>query len=42
VFLVLSPVTATVLGGTLLGQPVTWGMMAGVAAGLWVPGREGR
>ena len=39
VFLALSPITATVLGVVLLGEPVTIGMMAGVvcvAAGLWV------
>jgi drug/metabolite transporter (DMT)-like permease len=44
VFLSLSPVTAAVLGVTLLGEPVTLGMMAGVtcvAAGLWVANREG-
>jgi drug/metabolite transporter (DMT)-like permease len=44
VFLSLSPVTAAVLGITLLGEPVTLGMMAGVgcvAAGLWVANREG-
>jgi drug/metabolite transporter (DMT)-like permease len=39
VFLALSPITATALGVVLLGEPVTAGMMAGVAcvaAGLWV------
>ena len=39
VFLALSPITATVLGVVLLGEPATVGMMAGVAcvaAGLWV------
>jgi len=44
VFLSLSPITAAVLGVTLLGEPVTLGMMAGVAcvaAGLWVAGTEG-
>jgi drug/metabolite transporter (DMT)-like permease len=44
VFLALSPVTAAVLGVALLGEPVTLGMMAGmacVAAGLWVAGTEG-
>lgn len=44
VFLSLSPVTAAVLGVTLLGEPVTPGMIAGaacVAAGLWVANREG-
>jgi hypothetical protein len=43
VFLSLSPVTAAVLGVTLLGEPVTTGMMAGVmcvAAGLWVANAE--
>jgi drug/metabolite transporter (DMT)-like permease len=43
VFLSLSPVTAAVLGVTLLGEPVTMGMIAGVtcvAAGLWVANRE--
>jgi drug/metabolite transporter (DMT)-like permease len=43
VFLSLSPVTAAVLGVTLLGEPVTVGMIAGVvcvAAGLWVANRE--
>jgi drug/metabolite transporter (DMT)-like permease len=43
VFLALSPVTATALGIVLLGEPVTAGMMAGVAcvaAGLWVANRE--
>ena len=43
VFLPLSPVTAAVLGVTLLGEPVTLGMMAGVmcvAAGLWVANWE--
>ncbi|MEA2915022.1 MAG: hypothetical protein QOJ15_7103, partial [Bradyrhizobium sp.] len=45
VFLSLSPVTAAVLGVTLLGEPVTMGMIAGVAcvaAGLWVANREER
>jgi len=39
VFLALSPITAIVLGVALLGEPVTAGMVAGVAcvaAGLWV------
>jgi drug/metabolite transporter (DMT)-like permease len=39
VFLSLSPVTAAVLGVTLLGEPVTAAMIAGVAcvaAGLWI------
>lgn len=43
VFLALSPITATALGVALLGEPVTAGMMAGVAcvaAGLWVANRE--
>jgi drug/metabolite transporter (DMT)-like permease len=43
VFLALSPITATVLGVGLLGEPVTVGMMAGVAcvaAGLWVANWE--
>ena len=43
VFLALSPVTASVLGVTLLGEPLTAGMMAGVvcvAAGLWIANRE--
>jgi drug/metabolite transporter (DMT)-like permease len=43
VFLSLSPVTAAVLGVTLLGEPVTAGMIAGVAcvaAGLWVANWE--
>ena len=50
VFLSLSPVTATVLGATLLGEAVTSGIIAGVvcvAIGLWLasaygePDREG-
>ncbi len=44
VFLSLSPITAAVLGVTLLGEPVTAAMIAGVAcvaAGLWVAGGEG-
>jgi drug/metabolite transporter (DMT)-like permease len=44
VFLALSPITAIVLGVTLLGEPVTMGMLAGVAcvaAGLWVANSEG-
>jgi len=44
VFLALSPITAAALGVALLGEPVTAGMMAGVAcvaAGLWVAGKEG-
>jgi drug/metabolite transporter (DMT)-like permease len=44
VFLALSPITATLAGVMLLGEPVTAGMMAGVAcvaAGLWVAGWEG-
>ncbi len=43
VFLSLSPITATILGVTLLGEPVTAGMIAGVAcvaAGLWVANWE--
>ena len=43
VFLALSPVTAAALGVTLLGEPVTLGMGAGVAcvaAGLWVANWE--
>ena len=43
VFLALSPVTATILGVTLLGEAVTLGMMAGVAcvaAGLWLANWE--
>jgi drug/metabolite transporter (DMT)-like permease len=39
VFLSLSPITAAVLGVTLLGEPVTAAMIAGVAcvaAGLWI------
>lgn len=43
VFLSLSPVTAAVLGVTLLGEPVTAAMIGGVicvAAGLWIAGRE--
>jgi drug/metabolite transporter (DMT)-like permease len=43
VFLALSPITATGLGVALLGEPVTAGMMAGVAcvaAGLWVANWE--
>jgi drug/metabolite transporter (DMT)-like permease len=39
VFLALSPITAAALGVALLGEPVTAGMVAGVAcvaAGLWV------
>jgi len=45
VFLALSPITAAVLGVALLGEPVTLGMMAGVAcvaAGLWVANWETR
>jgi drug/metabolite transporter (DMT)-like permease len=44
VFLSLSPITAAVLGVTLLGEPVTAAMIAGVAcvaAGLWMAGGEG-
>lgn len=44
VFLALSPITAAALGVALLGEPVTGGMIAGVAcvaAGLWVANREG-
>src|SRR5712671_5148299 len=44
VFLALSPITAAVLGIVLLGEPVTVGMMAGlacVALGLWVANWEG-
>ncbi len=43
VFLSLSPITATILGVTLLGEPVTAGMIVGVAcvaAGLWVANWE--
>jgi drug/metabolite transporter (DMT)-like permease len=43
VFLSLSPITAIILGVTLLGEPVTAGMIAGVAcvaAGLWVANWE--
>jgi drug/metabolite transporter (DMT)-like permease len=43
VFLSLSPITAIVLGVALLGEPVTAGMIAGVAcvaAGLWVANWE--
>jgi drug/metabolite transporter (DMT)-like permease len=43
VFLSLSPVTAAVLGVTLLGEPVTAAMIAGVAcvaAGLWIANSE--
>lgn len=43
VFLTLSPITAIVLGVVLLGEPVTVGMIAGVAcvaAGLWVANWE--
>jgi drug/metabolite transporter (DMT)-like permease len=43
VFLALSPLTAIVLGVALLGEPVTAGMIAGVAcvaAGLWVANSE--
>lgn len=43
VFLALSPLTAIVLGVALLGEPVTAGMVAGVAcvaAGLWVANSE--
>jgi drug/metabolite transporter (DMT)-like permease len=39
VFLSLSPITAALLGVTLLGEPVTAAMIAGVAcvaAGLWI------
>jgi len=44
VFLALSPITAAVLGVALLGEPVTAGMIAGVACvgvGLWVASGEG-
>ena len=44
VFLALSPITAIVLGVTLLGEPVTVQLVAGVAcvaAGLWVANWEG-
>ncbi len=43
VFLSLSPITASVLGVTLLGEPVTGAMIGGVAcvaAGLWIASRE--
>ena len=43
VFLALSPITAAALGVALLGEPVTAGMLAGVAcvaAGLWVANWE--
>jgi drug/metabolite transporter (DMT)-like permease len=43
VFLALSPITAIVLGVALLGEPVTAGMIAGVACvalGLWVANSE--
>jgi drug/metabolite transporter (DMT)-like permease len=43
VFLALSPITATTLGVLFLGEPLTAGMIAGVAcvaAGLWVANRE--
>jgi drug/metabolite transporter (DMT)-like permease len=43
VFLSLSPITAIVLGVTLLGEPVTVQLVAGVAcvaAGLWVANSE--
>ena len=43
VFLALSPITAAALGVLFLGEPVTIGMIAGVAcvaAGLWVANRE--
>jgi drug/metabolite transporter (DMT)-like permease len=43
VFLALSPITAIVLGVALVGEPVTAGMIAGVAcvaAGLWVANSE--
>jgi drug/metabolite transporter (DMT)-like permease len=43
VFLALSPLTAIVLGVTLLGEPVTAGMIVGVvcvALGLWVANSE--
>jgi drug/metabolite transporter (DMT)-like permease len=43
VFLSLSPVTATVLGVWLLGEPATPGMLAGVAGvacGLWLATRN--
>jgi drug/metabolite transporter (DMT)-like permease len=43
VFLSLSPVTAALLG-TLLGEPLTAALLAGVAcvgAGLWIANREG-
>lgn len=43
VFLSLSPVTAALLGVLLLGEPLTWGVLAGIAAvvgGLWVATRD--
>jgi drug/metabolite transporter (DMT)-like permease len=43
VFLALSPITAAVLGVALLGEPLTAGLIAGVAcvaAGLWVANSE--
>src|SRR5437870_5470773 len=42
VFLALSPITATILGGTLLGEPVSALAALGVAlvtAGLWLATR---
>ena len=43
VFLALSPITAALAGAAFLGEPLTFGMIAGVgcvAAGLWVANRE--
>jgi drug/metabolite transporter (DMT)-like permease len=43
VFLALSPITAMLLGGLLLGEPVTAGALAGVclvALGLWAAHRQ--
>jgi drug/metabolite transporter (DMT)-like permease len=44
VFLALSPITAALAGAAFLGEPLTFGMIAGVgcvAAGLWVANRDG-
>jgi len=42
VFLSLSPITAALLGVSLLGEPFTFGVLiglAGVVAGLWLATR---
>jgi drug/metabolite transporter (DMT)-like permease len=42
VFLALSPITAALLGTTFLGEPLTFGLIAGagcIASGLWIANR---